>query len=211
MEASPARANVHVVSNADDAAPGAPAAEPEADGHPATAAPPQELEHDLGGPTLANPTAEELVGAVGGSVADKMRARFQAIAATEEFAVPGWELPNGEPGLIIEAKTFGDRKAYNQGISNEVFIARSTNRLFFVDDEGRREEIPGGWGPALADMIGIAKPERAADLVALVISKPDPDNPASRIPNVAGIGVLATLIINWAGRGTREAEDELGG
>lgn len=208
------RATVRVVADSDDnqqppVAAVAQGTEPEA--QPPVQQLPQELEPDLGGPALANPTPDELVGAGGGSIADRMRARFQSIAATEEFAVPGWELPDGSPGLIIEARTFGDRKAYNQGISNEAFIAKSTHRLLFVNEDGTREEIAGGWGPRLAELIGIAKPERAADLVALVISKPDPDNPSQRIPNVAGIGVLATMIVNWAGRGQREAEEELGG
>jgi hypothetical protein len=58
-------------------------------------------------------------------------------------------------------------------------------------------------------MIGV-KVTKAADLVALVISKPDPANTNQRIPNVAGIGALATQLVNWAGKGSRDAEDDLG-
>lgn len=143
-------------------------------------------------------------------MADRLRARYQSIAATEEFAVPGWELPSGEPGLIIVARAFGDRQAFNKGVSNEVYIAKSTHKLLFVNDDGSREEIEGGWGPKLAEMIGV-KAQKAADLVALVISKPNPANPDQRIPNVGGIGSLATQLVNWAGKGSRDAEDDLGG
>jgi hypothetical protein len=176
---------------------------------PITPPPPQELENDLGGPAVPNPTPDQLVEAAGGSVAQRMRARFEAISATEEFAVPGWELDDGRPGLILEARAFGDRKAFNQGISNEAFIAKSTNRLLFVNDDGSRDVIKGGWGPALAEIIGV-KVGKAADLVALVISKPDPNNPDVRIPNVAGIGALATEIVAWAHSGKRQAEEDMG-
>lgn len=172
--------------------------------------PPQELEKDLGGEAFQSPTPEQLVEGTGGSLADKMRARFEGMSATEEFGVPGWELPNGEPGLIVEVRAFGDRKAFNAGISNEAFIARSTRKLFFVDDKGEREEIPGKWGPALAEIIGV-KAQKATDLVAMVISKPDPDHKGQRIPNVAGIGALATMIISWSARVTQDAEELLGG
>lgn len=164
---------------------------------------------DIGGPALAQPTPEQIVQASGGSMADKLKARYNAISATEEFPVPGWELPNGEPGLIIVAKAFGDRQSFNKGVSNEVFIAKSTHKLLYVNDDGTREEIEGGWGPQLASMIGV-KVSKAADLVALVISKPDPNNTSVRIPNVAGIGALATQLVGWAGKGTRDAETDLG-
>lgn len=195
----------------------APSAYPHQDGaatapeaQPPVTMPPQELEPTIGGPALPIVEPNAIVQAEGGSLADQLRARFDKIAATEEFPVPGWERENGEPGLIVVARTFGDRKAFNQGLSNEAFIARSTHQLFFVDDAGKRTEIEGGWGPKLAAMMGVQVP-KAADLVSLVISKPDPRDPRARIPNVAGIGALATSIINWAGRGQRDAEDELGG
>lgn len=211
------RATVRVVSDGpEDAGPSptphvkqegaatAPEAQP-----PVTDVPPQEAEPTIGGEAFTAPKPEEVVQATGGSVADRMRARFESIAATEEFPVPGWELADGSPGLIVVARAFGDRKAFNQGVSNEAFIAKSTHKLLFVNDDGIREEIEGGWGPGLAQMMNV-KVEKAADLVAIVISKPDPDNPETRIPNVAGIGALATQIVMWAGRGTREAEEVLG-
>jgi len=200
-------ANIRVVPGQ-----GTPHPEPEArpPEQPLPPPPPQELEKDIGGPVLPNPSVDEKVEAMGGSLADQLRARFDNIAATEEFPVPGWELPDGSPGLIIVARAFGDRQRFNEGLSNEAFIARSTYRLLFVTDEGERQEIEGGWGPALAQMMGIPT-RRAADLVAQVISKPDPSRPGVRIPNVAGIGALATDLINWARRGTREAEVDLGG
>lgn len=201
------RAAVRIVSGEDDHVV-APSREPEAM-PPKVPVPPQDLEPDLGGEAFTSPSEDEIVEATGASVAERMRARFEAIKATEEFSVPGWELDDGRPGLILEARTFGDRKAFNSGISNEAFIAKSTNRLFFVADDGSREEIKGGWGPALAEIIGV-NVTKAADLVALVISKPDPNNPASRIANVAGIGALATEIIAWARTGRREAEEDMG-
>jgi hypothetical protein len=176
---------------------------------PVVEQPPQEQVADLGGNALQQPSPEQIVEAAGGSMADKMRARYNAISATEEFPVPGWELPSGEPGLIIVARAFGDRSSFTKGVSNEVFIAKSTHKLLFVNDDGSREEIEGGWGPKLAGMIGV-KVTKAADLVALVISKPDPANTNQRIPNVAGIGALATQLVNWAGKGSRDAEDDLG-
>jgi hypothetical protein len=182
--------------------------EPEAQ-PPTVGIPPQERTPDLGGQAVQAPTPEQMVEASGGSVADRMRARFANIAATEEFPIPGWETADGEPGLILVARTFGDRRAYNQGVSNEVFIAKSTHKLLFVNDDGSREEIEGGWGPGLAKMIGVDV-AKAADLVALVISKPDPSNPSVRIPNVAGIGGLALRIVAWASTSTREAEEDLG-
>lgn len=178
---------------------------------PVTAPPPQGLEPDRGGPVISSPTPDQIVAAEGGSMSDQLRARFAGIASTKEFPVPGWELANGEPGLIVEAKTFGDRKKFNEGISNEAYIARSTHRLFFVQDDGKREEIAGGWGPGLATLMGLGRVERAADLVSMVISKPDPNDEQQRIPNVAGIAALATMIINWAGQGQKDIEDELGG
>lgn len=209
------RATVRVVGGEDVQQPPAPSQQqqgaadaPEAQ-PPVIEAPPQETETDLGGPALVQPNAEQIVGATGGSIADKMRARYHAISATEEFAVPGWELPDGQPGLVIVARAFGDRKSFNTGVSNEVFIAKSTHKLLFVNDDGTREEIEGGWGPKLAEMIGV-RAQKAADLVALVISKPDPNNPDARIPNVAGIGGLATQLVNWASKGSRDAEDDLG-
>jgi hypothetical protein len=176
---------------------------------PVVAPPPQELESDLGGPAFVAPSDDDTLAAEGASVAARMRARFEGMAATKEFSVPGWELEDGRPGLIIVARAFGDRKAYNSGVSNEGFIARSTHQLFFVNDDGTRELIEGGWGPALARIIGVSA-IKAADLVALVISKPDPNNAAARIPNVAGIGALATEIVNWGYTGTRQAEEDLG-
>lgn len=164
---------------------------------------------DLGGPVMPEIRPEDMVGAAGGGLADRLRARYNSIAATEEFPVPGWELPDGSPGLIVVARTFGDRKAFQDGIEHEVFIARSTYKLLYVNDDGSREEIPGGWGPQLAEMIG-ARAEKAADLIRLVISKPDPDDELKRIPNVAGIAALAQLILEWAGRGQRQAEEDLG-
>jgi hypothetical protein len=166
---------------------------------------------DLGGPTLPEPvTPEEVVDATGGSVADMMKARFAGMQATEEFPVPGWELEDGSPGLVLVAKTFGDRKGYQSGVSNELFIAKSTHQLLFVDDQGERHPIPGGWGPALAGMIGAPQIKKAADLVARVISKPDPDDESKRIANVAGIATLATDLLGWSRRAKGKAEEELG-
>jgi hypothetical protein len=202
------RASVHVVAAGDPTTP--PAADPDA-ALPVQPPPepPQEPTVDVGGPVLPNPAPEEQVEAMGGGLAARMRARYNAIAATEEFAVPGWETADGSPGLIIVARAFGDRRTFNEGTSNEVFIAKSTHRLIYVDDDGSRHEIEGGWGPQLAEMIGV-NVSKAADLVARVISKPNPSDPTQRIPNVAGIGALATEMIEWARRGTREAEEDLG-
>lgn len=195
-------------------APGAgdPSAAPEAQ-PPVTAGPPADggAEPTIGGEAFQAPTPDQIVQGTGGSLADQMKARFQSIASTEEFPVPGWELPDGSPGLIIEARTFGDRNAFTKGVTNEAFIIKSTRTLFFVKDDGTREAIPGGWGPGLAAIIGASGVTKASDLVAMVISKPDPDHPGQRIPNIAGIGALAQEILNWAGRGSREAEEDLGG
>jgi hypothetical protein len=175
--------------------------------------PPQETTVDLGGPgagELPNPSEDQKVEAMGGSIAERMRARFEAMQATAEFSVPGWEFPDGRPGLIIVARTFGDRKAYTQGLSNEAFIARSTHRLYFVGDDGERELIENGWGPKLAEIIGHPTITKATDLVSMVISKPDPSNPGTRIPNVAGIATLAMEIIAWARTGVSQAEEAMG-
>lgn len=217
------RASVRVVTGgepeAEAAAPPVAAAHPPQDdaatapeAQPPITTPPvdEPPEPTIGGEAVTPLSADQLVAAAGGSVADRLRARFQQIQSTEEFPVPGWELEDGRPGLIVVARTFGDRKAFNQGVTNEVYIARSTHKLLFVNDDGTREEIEGGWGPKLAEMMGVPV-TKAADLVALVISKPDPDNPDTRIPNVAGIGALAMQIVAWAGRGSREAEEDLGG
>jgi len=90
-----------------------------------------------------------------------------------------------------------------------VFIAKSTHKLLLVNDDGTREEVPGGWGPQLAQMIGVDV-KKAADLVALVISRPDPNDRTRRIPNVAAIGGLATDIVAWARKSQGEAEKDLG-
>lgn len=176
---------------------------------PVPEAPPQEQVPQVGGSAFPAPSEAEKAEALGGGLAQQMRARFEAMAATEEFPIPGWENANGEPGLILVARTFGDRKNWGEGLSNEVFIAKSTHKLLYVDDQGGRHEIPGAWGPKLAEMVGVHV-SKAADLVALVISKPSPTDPTQRIANVAGIGTLATEIIAWAGRGTRNAEEDLG-
>jgi hypothetical protein len=166
---------------------------------------------DLGGPVVPSPTVEQVAEASGtGSLADKMRARFASMDATKEFGVPGWELEDGSPGLILVARAFGDRKGFNAGVANEVFIAKSTHQLLFVDDDGEKHEIPGGWGPALADMIGAPHVKKAADLVSRVISKPDPRDPSRRITNVAGIGALAQDLVEWARKSRSSAEDDLG-
>lgn len=175
-------------------------------------APPEPIETtaDVGGPVLPEQAApEDFAAASGAGLAGQMRARFEGMSATEEFSVPGWELEDGRPGLIVVARTFGDRKAYTQGVSNEVYIVKSTHKLLYVDDVGERHEIEGGWGPGLAQLIGV-RADKAADLVNLVISKPDPSQPARRIPNVAGVASLANSILNWAGRVARDAEEELG-
>jgi hypothetical protein len=164
---------------------------------------------DMGGPAIPAAPPETIVAATGGSVADRMRARFESVAATEEFSVPGYELPDGRPGLILVARAYGDRRAFNEGVTNEVFIAKSTHRLLLVDDDGTREEIPGGWGPELARMIGV-EARKAADLVALVVSRPDPNDHSKRIPNVAAIGSLATDMIAWSRKANQGAEDDLG-
>jgi hypothetical protein len=183
--------------------------EPEAQ-PPVAPPPPEDLEPDLGGQTLPTPPPERVAEASGGGLAARLNARFQAIAATKEFAVPGWELEDESPGLIVVARAFGDRKAYNKGISNEAFIARSTHQLLFVNDDGTREEVPGGWGPRLAQMVGAPHISKAADLVARVISKPDPTDETKRIPNVAGIGLLATQLVTWSQESRADAEDILG-
>lgn len=212
---TPERASIHVVTpgaEADnvDRAPMPPSStEPEAQPPITSPPPPEDLTPDLGGPAIPSPSSDEMVAATGGSVADRMRARFQGMAATEEFSVPGWELPNGQPGLILEARAFGDRKGWGDGIANEVFIAKSTHALYYVDEDGTRTKIEGGWGPRLAEMIGV-RVQKAADLVALVISKPDPNDKEKRIPNVAGIGALATEIVAWGRKSYREAEENLG-
>jgi hypothetical protein len=206
---TPERASVHIVGK-DDAATGpAVGAQLGPSELPPISAPPQEFENDLGGPPLQAPSEDEMLQSEGASVAERMRARFRGMASTKEFAVPGWELADGSPGLIVVARTFGDRKAYNTGVSNEAFIARSTHQLIYVEEDGSREVIPGGWGPALAEMIGV-RAEKAADLVALVISKPDPNDEAVRIPNVTGMHSLATEIVLWGHNGRRGAEEGLG-
>jgi hypothetical protein len=180
------RANVQVVAGGgDDIEPPAAAVRQQSAAEAPEAQPPVVDEAaeeprgpDLGGPALVQPNTEQIVQASGGSMAEKMKARYNAISATEEFPVPGWELPSGEPGLIVVARAFGDRQSFNKGVSNEVFIAKSTHKLLFVNDDGEREEIEGGWGPKLAEMIGV-KVTKAADLVAIVISKPDPATPRS--------------------------------
>ena len=58
-------------------------------------------------------------------------------------------------------------------------------------------------------MIGV-RAQKASDLVALVISRPDPNDRTRRIPNVAGIGTLAAEIVGWARKNQRSAEEELG-
>lgn len=188
---------------------GRPSEEPEAQPPTTPPPPPQELEKDIGGQAFDPPTPEDIVEGTGGSLAEQLRARFDAIAATEEFAVPGWELADGSPGLILVARAFGDRKNFAEGLSNEAFIARSTHQLLFVADDGTREEIHGGWGPDLSQMMGVHV-TKAADLVAQVISKPDPARPGVRIPNVAGIGSLATDLLNWSRRGRSDVEQRLG-
>lgn len=205
------RAQVRVVSGADRDAVPISGHGPTVEGpvREAAEAPPQELTEDLGGNALRAPSPEDIAEAEGGSLADRMRARFEARQSTKEFGVPGWELPDGRPGLIVEARAFGDRKAWGGQVSNEAFIARSTHRLYFVNDDGSREEVAGGWGPTLAGMMGVHV-VKATDLVALVISKPDPSNPGQNIPNVAGIGALATEIVAWASQGVAQAEDALG-
>lgn len=223
MEAGSApRANVHVVT-ADGSAPeraafpepGQPQpriTEPEARPPIQAATSPHDddpPQPDVGGEVIPETRPDDLVAAAGGGLADRLRARYNSIASTEEFPVPGWELADGQPGLIVVARTFGDRKAFQQGLEHEVFIARSTHKLLYVNDDGSREEIPGGWGPTLAQMIG-ADAAKAADLIRLVVSKPDPDDDSKRIPNVAGIAALAQEIIMWAGRGQRQAEEDLG-
>lgn len=172
--------------------------------------PPEPVESkDLGGPAIPAASPERLAAAAGGGLADQMRAAFEAMDATEEFAVPGWTFPDGRPNLILVARTFGDRRAFNEGLSNEVFIAKSTHKLLWVDDGGERHEIEGGWGPGLAQMLGL-QVAKAADLVAMVISKPNPSQPGARLPNVAGIGRLANQIVDWAETGQRKAEEDLG-
>jgi hypothetical protein len=210
----PERASIHVVTPGQEAAAAPPPAgpssmEPEAQ-PPITTPPVEDVPPDLGGDVSGvSPTADERVAAIGGSLADRLRARYEGMAATEEFGVPGWELPNGEDGLIIEVRAFGDRKGWGDGISNEVFIAKSTHALWYVDDDGTRTKIEGGWGPELAKMIGV-NVTKAADLVSLVISKPDPNDRSRRISNVAGIGSLAAEIVGWSRKSYREAEDNLG-
>lgn len=171
--------------------------------------PPQELEPQIGGPAVQSPGPANVAAATGGGLADQMRAAFESMDSTEEFGVPGWTRPDGKPSLILVARTFGDRKQFTEGLANEVFIAKSTHKLFWVDDQGVRQEIQGGWGKGLAELLGL-RVDKAADLVAMVISKPDPSNPGVRIPNVPGIGSLATQIINWASQSNREAEESLG-
>lgn len=185
------------------------APEPEAQPPEMPPPPPQEFEKDIGGQAFQPPTPEQTVEATGGSLSEQMRARFEGIAATAEFGVPGWELPDGSPGLILVARAFGDRRTFNEGLSNEAFIAKSTHELLFVADDGTRRVIPGRWGPDLAALMGV-QVTKAADLVAQVISKPDPSRPGVRIPNVAGIGALATELIEWARRGRQDAEERLG-
>lgn len=208
-----AAASIHVVTpEAGQGRPAPPPAstEPEAQPPITSGAPEQERTPDLGGQALPQPAPEVLAEAEGGGVADRLKARWQSIAATEEFSVPGWEFPDGRPGLVLVARTYGDRKAWNtEGVTNEVFIAKSTHQLFFVEDDGSRVEIEGGWGPRLAKMIGVDV-AKAADLVAMVISKPNPSRPSERIPNVAGIGGLATDIVAWSRRASRDAEESLG-
>src|SRR5688572_19404833 len=203
------RPNISIVAGAPTASePIAPSAEPEAQ-PPGPTIPPQEREPDMGAPRTGAPSEEEIQTGSGGSLADRMKARFNAMDSTEEFPVPGWDREDGEPGPILVAKTFGDRQGYQKGIANEVFIAKSTHKLLYVNDDGSREEIPGGWGPALAELIGV-KAQKAADLIAYVISKPHPIHKNQRIPNVAGIGILSTQILEWSGKAHREAEENLG-
>jgi hypothetical protein len=202
------RADVRIVGSSGSDVPVGAGSEPEA-APPVPAAPIEPPEPTLGGSPFPNPSEADVVAATGGGIAEQMRARFNSMSATEEFPVPGWETADGSPGLILVARTFGDRRNWAEGLANEVFIAKSTHKLLYVDDAGVRHEIPGGWGPDLAEMIGV-KAAKAADLVAMVISKPDPSQPERRIPNVAGIGALATELIEWSRRATRHAEEDLG-
>jgi hypothetical protein len=82
---------------------------------PVVEQPPQEQVADLGGNALQQPSPEQIVEAAGGSMADKMRARYNAISATEEFPVPGWELPRGNRGRLGSEARRDDRREGDEG------------------------------------------------------------------------------------------------
>lgn len=151
----------------------------------------------VGGPVLPPPiTDEDVAEAVDGSLAAALRARYErARRRTQEFEVPGWD-----GGLIVVAKALRNRRQY-EGARTEAFIARATEKLVLVHDDGRREEIPGGWGGELARIIGAdlsGSKSPASDLVGIVL-----DNPAR-------VDHLAAEILTWMAGATQQTEQDLG-
>lgn len=136
--------------------------------------------------------AERIADGINGSVAARLRAKFKASRlGTREFPVPGFD-----GGLLLVAQSYPDQAEYQQGVSLEVFIAKSTKSLVLVDDDGTRTEIPA-WGKELAEMIGV-ECGSTSELVSLVFETP---------PKLDAFG---TALLLWQEGRLAAVEAELG-
>jgi hypothetical protein len=112
-------------------------------------------------------------------------------ARTQDFPIP-------DTPIVLRARSFQDRKAFQRGVKTEAFIVRATDGLYLRDDDtDELTEIPN-WGTDLARMLGF-RVENASELVRRVL-----DNPV-RLEAFAGD------LIKWMAGRSQEDEQELGG
>ena len=147
----------------------------------------------IGGSAVPQPIQEEeIAAATDGSLAAHLRAVGERLQRTKtrDFDIP-------DTPIVLRARTFKDRRAYQQGIKTERFIIEATAGLFLRDeDTGELHEIPT-WGPQLAAALGFPH-DNAIQLVRRVF-----DNPVR-------LEVFAAELIEWMAGRQREDEQTLG-
>ncbi|HEY3021813.1 MAG TPA: hypothetical protein VGJ32_16560 [Solirubrobacteraceae bacterium] len=156
----------------------------------------------VGGSAVPEPLDEEhTTQVVDGSLAGRLRAVGEKLqrTSTRDFPIVVRD-EDDEPfaTLVLRAKAFRDRKAFQRGVKTEAFIVRATVGLF-LRDEDTDELLPiPTWGSELAGMLGFTQVQSASELVQRVL-----DNPVR-------LETFAADLIRWMAGRSQEDEQALG-
>jgi len=140
----------------------------------------------------------DAVAAAGGAVAARMRARMAELttSTSEEFPVPGW----GRDLLLrVRYLTREEWEAIANGTGGADLIVMCTDALRLRMDDGTYEDVPGAFGPALAEMLSLPPETPPTRLVAAVMDD-----------RVGFIGTLAQGVLAWQRGQTALVEEALG-
>lgn len=129
-------------------------------------------------------TAEQVVEAAGGGLADRLRARLAQMReeSTHDFEVPGWGRDLLVRSHLLEPEQW---RAMIGGASSGEFIVACTSTLAVRRPDGGYDEVPG-FGPELAGLLGLPADTPPERLVSAVMAD-----------RVAYVATLTDEILAW--------------